>query len=401
MSFSTEISGQKFGRLTAIKNEGYKNGSAQWLCKCDCGGEKVVSCYSLKSGATKSCGCIRKEGKDYTGMKFGSLTAIERVERPEEGAAFWLCKCECGTLTVVRSASLVSGNTKSCGCLRKNNYIDNMIGQKFGRLTVTKCLGMKKRNSYFLCECECGSVCEVIGTKLKRGEIRSCGCLMMDYQNRANDLTGERFGRWTVLSKKDVEKTGTHYFCQCDCGTQKVISRSTLIAGNTTSCGCKFRNETDLTGQKFGRLTALEFLNKKSKKGLYLWKCICDCGNVIEAETTRLVKNKIKSCGCINRELTAEKLMERFKHDHVEGTRISIISNDTLRIDNKTGIRGVCVTAEGEILAYIGFKGKTYRFSGFHTIEQAAIVRKKAEEYHFESFLEEYYNNKSKNTSSP
>lgn len=53
---------------------------------------------------------------DQTGRKFGRLTAVSVVswERP----ARWLCRCECGSETIVRSAQLSSGKTKSCGCLR-------------------------------------------------------------------------------------------------------------------------------------------------------------------------------------------------------------------------------------------------------------------------------------------
>lgn len=62
MAVIKDISGEKFGRLLVIRFVGKtKNGNAKWLCKCDCGGEKIVSSYSLRSGRTKSCGCIKKE----------------------------------------------------------------------------------------------------------------------------------------------------------------------------------------------------------------------------------------------------------------------------------------------------------------------------------------------------
>lgn len=57
-----DISGQKYGRLTAIKfAETDKGGHSKWLCVCECGTEKVVYGTSLKSGVTKSCGCLRVE----------------------------------------------------------------------------------------------------------------------------------------------------------------------------------------------------------------------------------------------------------------------------------------------------------------------------------------------------
>lgn len=56
------IAGMRFGRLTAIKPTEKKSGSAIcWLCKCDCGNEKIASGSHLRNGFTKSCGCLHKE----------------------------------------------------------------------------------------------------------------------------------------------------------------------------------------------------------------------------------------------------------------------------------------------------------------------------------------------------
>lgn len=60
------ITGQKFGRLTAIKNVGKLSkdsrvGLYYWLCKCDCGNKKNIQGSLLRRGVTKSCGCLAKE----------------------------------------------------------------------------------------------------------------------------------------------------------------------------------------------------------------------------------------------------------------------------------------------------------------------------------------------------
>lgn len=56
------LSGKKFGRLTVkSRSINTKYGKAQWLCKCDCGGEKIVMSSSLIIGFTSSCGCLKKE----------------------------------------------------------------------------------------------------------------------------------------------------------------------------------------------------------------------------------------------------------------------------------------------------------------------------------------------------
>lgn len=59
MKTRLDLSGQKFGRLTAIKSADGKAHQAAWLCVCECGNERVVLTGNLRSGHTKSCGCIR------------------------------------------------------------------------------------------------------------------------------------------------------------------------------------------------------------------------------------------------------------------------------------------------------------------------------------------------------
>lgn len=54
------LSGERFGNLIAVKSMGSNsNGNSMWLCKCDCGNESIVNSQNLKSGKTKSCGCLK------------------------------------------------------------------------------------------------------------------------------------------------------------------------------------------------------------------------------------------------------------------------------------------------------------------------------------------------------
>ena len=61
MSKLIDLTGQKFGRLTVIRRNGHRGGHAAWLCKCDCGNEKIVSSKYIRSGGTQSCGCLHRE----------------------------------------------------------------------------------------------------------------------------------------------------------------------------------------------------------------------------------------------------------------------------------------------------------------------------------------------------
>lgn len=61
---------------------------------------------------------------DLTGMRFGNQVAISRAGSNNWRGATWLCRCDCGNEHVVSSQKLLSGKSKSCGCLRKKIVID-------------------------------------------------------------------------------------------------------------------------------------------------------------------------------------------------------------------------------------------------------------------------------------
>ena len=113
-----DLTGQRFGKLTVQECVQDKHGKVRWRCLCDCGNESFVFGAILRRGGSKSCGCRRKDAKEnLMGQKFGRLTVTG--EAPNSGEATrWVCLCDCGNELIVRSQSLKKGNTKSCGCLR-------------------------------------------------------------------------------------------------------------------------------------------------------------------------------------------------------------------------------------------------------------------------------------------
>ena len=76
----------------------------------------------------------------------------------------------------------------------------------------------------------------------------------------------------------------------------------------------------DLTGQKFGRLTALEPVGTNSH-GNRVWLCKCDCGNMYEVSVDSLRNGRTKSCGCLHSEVTKERNIKRVVHGG-RGTRL-------------------------------------------------------------------------------
>lgn len=69
---SESIAGVRFGRLTAIEISGRTSDNRPaWLCVCDCGNESIVSEHNLKRGNTKSCGCFKRDKQFETHFEHG------------------------------------------------------------------------------------------------------------------------------------------------------------------------------------------------------------------------------------------------------------------------------------------------------------------------------------------
>lgn len=93
MTKPIDLTGQKFSKLTVIERaENSKSGKTRWLCECDCGGKTVVSSGNLKSGAVKSCGCLKKiphnkkHNESHTPLYHKWISMIYRCEKPNHVA---------------------------------------------------------------------------------------------------------------------------------------------------------------------------------------------------------------------------------------------------------------------------------------------------------------------------
>lgn len=187
----------------------------------------------------------------------------------------------------------------------------DLTGQQFGRLKVIKIDEEKtqqKKQSYWICECECGNIKSIFGSSLTTGRTKSCGCLQKD--KVSINISGQRFGKLVALYKttSQIEKNGTtktRWHCRCDCGNECDVLTESLRKGDTKSCGCLFQEyqdsrAEDLTGKRFGKLLVLEKDTNFSqlKKRTY-WRCKCDCGNIKSIYHTHLISGDTKSCGCL------------------------------------------------------------------------------------------------------
>lgn len=131
---------------------------------------------------------------DLTGQRFGALTVQKRAPtNSRANRARWVCSCTCQnkTIVVIAGCHLVSGHTRSCGCLRKQvtaaRCFKNLIGQRFGRLVVLERAGRNKHGQIlWLCRCNCGYEIEIVvsGNLLTRGNTKSCGCLHREFVSK-------------------------------------------------------------------------------------------------------------------------------------------------------------------------------------------------------------------------
>ena len=81
----------------------------------------------------------------------------------------------------------------------------------------------------------------------------------------------------------------------------------------------------DLTGQKFGRLTALNITTERDSQGLVLWECQCDCGNKIKVAGSYLKRGRVQSCGCLKKEKLVERNIQHGKAINI-GDRFGLLT---------------------------------------------------------------------------
>lgn len=142
MSKVVDIKDQRFGYLTVLERDMSKIGrNACWICQCDCGNVISVRGDRLRSGRTKSCGCLQKEIAskqriiDLTNQKFGHLTVLKQDLSKDDKNIYWICQCECGNIVSIRGDHLRYNNTTSCGCI--NSKGENKIKEILSALNVS------------------------------------------------------------------------------------------------------------------------------------------------------------------------------------------------------------------------------------------------------------------------
>lgn len=137
------------------------------------------------------------------------------------------------------------------------------------------------------------------------------------------DLTGQKFGKWTVINEIPERKDGKIYWhCKCECGNERDVYGYWLRKGKTKSCGCLQKeimtkiHLIDLTGKRFGNLIVLQKEGNAKDTGEAIWKCQCDCGKIIFVKGYELRSGQ-SSCGCLNSSNGAIKIIEILNQNNI------------------------------------------------------------------------------------
>lgn len=277
---------------------------------------------------------------DLTGQKIGHLTVLERAEN-KNGRVQWKCLCECGNIVVIPSNNLRHKNKerKYCSnqCIIKNNPI-NLVGQHFGRLTVLERFKdtenkYQSHNAHWNCQCDCGEKTIVSSYDLRTGKVKSCGCLRAEQlsKRRSIDLTGQQFGKLTVLELLYSTKTGNIWKCKCECGNYTEGRAQDLINHNKNSCGC-IKSKGEMVIQSY--LQQLEIPYKRE----FFFQDLCGKATPLRFDFALFNKENQITCliefdgiqhfvqgRWVNNNLEEQQLRDQKKNEYCKAHNISLI----------------------------------------------------------------------------
>lgn len=155
--------------------------------------------------------------------KYNKLTIIKDLPS-RGGKRYVLCRCECGKEKEIRRQSVVSGSTKSCGSGVCVGRVNDLTGNKYGKLTVQKYLKIVNGRAIFNCLCDCGKECEVEGHRLLQNNVVTCTkCQLNKYYVENDYMVGETtngnkfyfdISDFDIVSKRNWFMNGDYITCK-------------------------------------------------------------------------------------------------------------------------------------------------------------------------------------------
>lgn len=146
------------------------------------------------------------------------------------------------------------------------------------------------------------------------------------------------------------------------------------------------RKKLDLTGQRFGKLTVLKPAENVGNRTT--WLCRCDCGRESVVKTYRLRSGHTSSCGCRSPRDNPQLALGL---TYIDGTCVEMLRAKTVRRNNTSGVPGVdWLTGKRRWRATICFKGRRYYLGSYEYFGDAVQARKRAEEQLHDNFLRQF-----------
>ena len=172
---------QTFGKLFVIEEtDKRKNKSIIWKCKCECGNIVEFSTKELRSDGLiqcLQCGHNRNPktnlSENIVGNKYNHLTVLEKTDKRQAGKILYKCECDCVHKNIVYTnrTDLISGHTKSCGCIKRKFQ----IGDKVNNRELLELIPSNKNETRYKCKCLlCNNIYEATTQTLQK--TISCGC---------------------------------------------------------------------------------------------------------------------------------------------------------------------------------------------------------------------------------
>ena len=137
---------------------------------------------------------------------------------------------------------------------------EDLTGLRFGKLTVIErdedyIYPNGKHAPKWKCICDCGKEHSVRSNYLKYREQPCCPeCAKEKLSSkRMEDLSGKKFGRWTVIERDDNRRDKVFWKVRCECGTESSVEAHSLKSGNSKSCGCYASEVISKTKSKYNK----------------------------------------------------------------------------------------------------------------------------------------------------
>jgi len=235
---------------------------------------------------------MNKQKKIEIGMKFGKLTVISKAKSILGGKTVkrfygaWTCRCDCGTLKIVKTNDLNRGSVSSCGCLYDEFGRSYQPGQRFGRLIT-----ISYRDGKWLCVCECGEHIDVPTDKLTNGNTKSCGCLKSEISSQKSNklIESRRQNEPRIASARRVWKGYCLRDKECMITIEEFL---TISQQNCFYCGI-----IPSTKYNYFATPSSRSSEKSKQEGLFIYNGM----DRIDSSKSHTIDNIVPACQICNR----------------------------------------------------------------------------------------------------